>query len=81
MKDRQRLKRTWWLKGGSGAVLIGAGLSGAIESGFLKNSNDDGFLWILTGTGALCMVIAGVVFLIQAGLVDYELRKTKTDNV
>lgn len=74
--NQRKARRTWWIKGGVGAIMLGTGLSGAIESGFLKNNNEAGLLWILTGTLSLGLVISGVVFLIQAGLIDHELRKT-----
>lgn len=77
---QEKLKRRWWLKGSLGTLFLGAGLSGAIESGFLKASVDENILWILAGTASLGLVISGVVFLIEAGIANYELGKMKTDD-
>ena len=75
--ERKVLKRRWWWYGGGGAALLGFGVCCTVESGFLKHGGEPWYVWAVWGTLSLCPVIAGIVFLIKAGLLEYELKKGK----
>jgi len=75
MSDRKKLKREWFIKGALGALLFGSGLCCMIESGFLKHEGTVWYEWALAGTVSLCITVAGVVFLIRAGVLRNELNK------
>ena len=68
--EKQRLRKQWWLFGTLGALLLGGGLCGMIESGFLKHAGAETHLWVLGGTGSLCLTVAGVVLLVRAGVIQ-----------
>lgn len=72
---KKKLKRRWLLTGGFGAVLVGAGISCAIESGFFKNDGGPMLQWVLAGTGSLSLIILGVVLLIKAAFIEQRLKK------
>ncbi|MFS4468266.1 hypothetical protein [Maribacter sp. 2210JD10-5] len=75
VQEYKRLKRKWLLTGGFGAVSLGAGLSGSIESGFLKYSGADMWIWIGCGTLSLCVLVLGIILLIKAGLLSLKLNE------
>ncbi|HEA23393.1 hypothetical protein LCGC14_1797720 [marine sediment metagenome] len=72
--DVKRKKRLWWIYGGTGSALLGLGVSCAVESGFLKHADEAWYIWATAGTISLCFIVAGVVFLIRAGLLDFEIK-------
>lgn len=60
--------------GGCGAVLLGTGVSCAIESGFLKHNSTLWWQWTLAGTGSLVLLISGIVLLIKAAFIERQLK-------
>jgi hypothetical protein len=58
-------KTRWLLQSTLGLILIGAGLSMAIDAGFEKFS---GNAWVLYGTAALVVFNSGVCVTIDAGV-------------
>ncbi|MEP3210079.1 MAG: hypothetical protein ABJN95_12850 [Maribacter sp.] len=75
MPNRKKLKREWFVKGTLGALLFGFGLCCMIESGFLKHTGAPWYEWVLAGTISLCITMAGLVYLIKAGISGHELKK------
>ncbi len=57
MKD---LKRKWLFYSVSGLILIGAGLSLAIDAGFYRFEQPDNLFWIAYGTLALIIFNSGI---------------------
>jgi len=64
--DSSKHKRRWLIFAPLGLVLIGAGLSMAIDAGFYRMSGADSINWVLYGTGALIVFNAGLSFFGQA---------------
>ena len=64
--EYKKLKRKWWLLGGIGAVFLGSGLCGAIESGFLKHQGADLSVWFLYGTLSIGVLIVGLDIILRA---------------
>lgn len=64
-------KTRWLLQSTAGLILLGAGLSMAIDAGFEKFA---GHPWVLYGTIALIVINSGVCITIDAGL-GYRCRK------
>jgi hypothetical protein len=57
----------YWLRGGLGSTLIGAGLSTSIEAGFWKHdATKHILLWIGLGTLGLVVFIAGLALFVNA---------------
>jgi hypothetical protein len=61
MKNKFRIR--WFLQAVGGLLLTGAGLSMAIDAGFLKSQGGD---WFWYGTGALIVFQAGLCVLIDS---------------
>ncbi|MGB7395758.1 MAG: hypothetical protein WA913_15330 [Pricia sp.] len=74
--NRKAKKKKWWFYGSVGAALLGFGVCCAVESGFLKHGDEPWFVWVPLGTLSLCPIIAGVVFLVRAGILGHELKNT-----
>ncbi len=68
-------RKKWWFYGALGAVLLGSGLSLALESSWWKHSSTANWQWIVGGTAGLGLSISGVVLLIKAGILNDELKK------
>ncbi|MGC1515055.1 MAG: hypothetical protein WA810_05715 [Maribacter sp.] len=73
--QKNKLKRNWLLLGGFGTLLVGTGISLAIESGFLKHEGAVWWQWASAGTGALSLVIVGIILLIKAAFVEQRLKQ------
>jgi len=71
-KNRRRLR--WVIQGGIGTIFLGSGISGAIESGFLKYSNAPSWQWIVGGTFSLLFLVSGVILLIKAAFLEQNLK-------
>ena len=67
-------KKLWWFNGVVGALLLGSGLSIALECSQLKHNDGDFWLWTLGGTAGIGMVLSGVVLLSRAGIINQELK-------
>jgi len=61
MKNKFRIR--WFLQAVGGLLLTGAGLSMAIDAGFLKSQGGD---WFWYGTGALIVFQTGLCVLIDS---------------
>ncbi|MFS4415166.1 hypothetical protein [Maribacter sp. 2307ULW6-5] len=78
MKDNRRaIRRKWLYTGGFGALFLGAGICGCVESGFLKHGNGPTWWWVLSGTLSLMATVGGVVLLIKAGAMEKEWKSKK----
>ena len=73
--DRKAKRKSWWLNGSLGSVLLGFGLCCTVESGFLKHSGEAWWVWTIAGTLSLALVVSGVILLIKAGTLGHELKK------
>jgi len=73
--SKQQLRRQWWITGTLGTLLLGSGLCVLLESSHLKHDGAQLYTWLLTGTIALAFVIAGVVMLIKAGVIEDNIKK------
>ncbi|MEM6644222.1 MAG: hypothetical protein AAF616_14675 [Bacteroidota bacterium] len=62
----------WFLLGGLGLALTGAGLCFAIEAAFIKHQEGAGNEWIWLGTGALIVFNSGISIVGHAG--QYRMR-------
>ena len=80
MSSYRKRRIRWWWQGGVGALLLGSGISCAVESGFLKHQDVPWYVWVLAGTGSFCLIIPGVVLLIKAGILENELQKERDQN-
>jgi len=65
MRNKNHKKR-WIIFSPLGLVLIGAGLSMAIDAGFYRMSGAETIDWILYGTAALIVLNSGLSFFGQA---------------
>ncbi len=65
-------KIKWLLQSTFGLLLIGTGLSMAIDAGFEKYANHP---WVLYGTMALVVFNSGICILIDAGLKNSSSKK------
>lgn len=74
-ESRKKLYRKWLFLGGLGALLLGTGVSCAIESGFLKHNGAPTWQWVLAGTGSLTVLISGIVILIKTAFLERELKE------
>ena len=72
--SKKKLRNIWLFTGGGGAVLLGTGISCAIESGFLKHSGVVWWQWVLGGTASLALVITGVILLIKSAFIEQNLK-------
>jgi hypothetical protein len=72
--SQKQLRVKWLIMGGCGTVLLGLGVSCAIESGFLKHNGALWWQWALAGTGSLSLLISGVVILIKAAFKERQLK-------
>ena len=70
-------KTKWWINGTVGALLLGSGLSIALECSHIKNDGGDFWLWVLGGTFGIGLVLSGVVLLIRAGILENNMRQHK----
>jgi len=68
-------RRTWWILGSSGALLLGSGVSIALEASHYKHLGTTNWQWILGGILGIACIVSGVVFLIRAGIIAHELKK------
>lgn len=68
-------KQLWWLYGSCGALFLGSGLSIAIEASHWKHQGEPFLVWVGFGVLGIGLVVSGVVFLIRAGIIKYELSK------
>lgn len=64
--DSSKNKKRWLTFAPLGLVLIGAGLSMAIDAGFSRMNGALTINWVLYGTGALIVFNAGLSFFGQA---------------
>lgn len=63
---KKKYKKQWLIRGGIGSALVGFGLCATIESGFLKYTSPQSYLWIITGTISLVIFMTGLNILISA---------------
>ena len=73
--ERKQLKKQWWFYGSVGAFLLGSGLSLISEAGHWKHQALVWYQWIGGGILGLALAISGVVFLINAGILNERIRK------
>jgi|GEM_PF-1154435 len=66
-------KQYWWVYGTAGTVLLGSGLTIAIEAGHWKHMQEPFLLWTGAGVVGIGSVISGVVFLIRASIIYREI--------
>ena len=64
--------RRWFVQGTGGIIIFGSGLSMCIEAGFFKYSQPPTWQWILAGTTALAVVMAGLILMIDS--IRYRIR-------
>lgn len=67
-------KKQWWFNGVVGALLLGSGLSIALECSHIKHSGGDFWLWTLGGTAGIGLLLSGVVMLVRAGILNAEIK-------
>jgi hypothetical protein len=79
MKFKSKHYRKWFAYGGIGAVLMGTGLSMIVDAAFLRNNGVVFWDWVIYGTLALCVFMAGISFFGDAILskVRYEKEQEK----
>jgi len=65
-----KLRNRWLLLGGSGATLVGLGLSATIEVAWYKHSGGTTWIWVVLGTLSLSVFMVGLILLIKAGLLE-----------
>lgn len=73
----QAIKRKWLIFSIVGLILIGAGLSLAIDAGFYRMQNPEGWNWIYYGTFALVVFNSGICFFGQAIIYKVKLDKSR----
>lgn len=73
--SKKKLKRKWLFRGGLGCLLVGTGVSFAIESGFLRHSGAPLWQWVLAGTVSLAILIYGVLMLIKTAFLEQKLKE------
>jgi hypothetical protein len=73
----QTIKRKWLIFSILGLILIGAGLSLAIDAGFHKLQNPEGWNWVYYGTLALTVFNSGICCFGQG--VIYKVRLDRTN--
>ena len=71
-------KKLWWFNGVVGALLLGSGLSIALECSQLKHNDGNFWLWTLGGTAGIGMVLSGVVLLVRAGILKEQIKAQNT---
>ncbi|MEO1516105.1 MAG: hypothetical protein AAFV95_13865 [Bacteroidota bacterium] len=81
MFSNKHYKR-WFLQGASGVVLLGMGLCMLLESAFFKHSHPPAWQWIGAGTLSLCVVMAGLMLVIDSvkHRIYYEQSKDASDS-
>jgi hypothetical protein len=72
----QTIKHKWLGFSVLGLILIGAGLSLAIDAGFYRLQNPEGWNWIYYGTCALIVFNSGICFFGQG--VIYKIKYDNT---
>jgi uncharacterized membrane protein HdeD (DUF308 family) len=72
-----KYKQNYWLCGGIGCSLVGAGLCVIIEAAFNKHNNQ---AWFIMGLAGLITLMAGLSFLIRSGQYEYYLKNNKVDD-
>lgn len=77
MINKLSKKQLWWLYGAFGALFLGSGVSIALEASHWKHQGESLLLWAGCGTLGIGLVVAGVVFLIRAGILDREIKKKR----
>lgn len=60
-------KQLLWLQGTIGVILIGSGLSLAIEASHWKHLEEPLWQWVSGGTLGIALVVIGIISLIKAG--------------
>lgn len=78
MNNKEKRKR-WWFNGAFGALLLGSGISLAIDASHWKFQEYAEWHWIIGGTAGIGLVVSGVVLLIRAGILRRELDKEKEE--
>ncbi|HKK39048.1 MAG TPA: hypothetical protein VJ949_06505 [Cryomorphaceae bacterium] len=70
-------KKRWLIFAPLGLVLIGAGLSIAVDAGIYRMNGAETLNWVLYGTGALIVFNSGVSFFGQAVIekIKYDQEK------
>ena len=58
--------RRWVIQGTIGILFTGAGISMVVEAGFYKHSNPPTLYWVLAGTGALIVLMTGLVLFVDS---------------
>jgi hypothetical protein len=71
-KNRKKIMKKYLIYASAGLVLIGAGLSMAIDAGFARASGDD---WVIYGTAALIVFNSGICIFGRA--VVEQIREMK----
>lgn len=59
-------KRRWFIQGTIGILLVGAGVSMLIETGFYKHTDPGTMRWILAGTLSLIVFMSGLILMIDS---------------
>lgn len=72
----QAIKRKWLIFSILGLILIGAGLSLAIDAGFYRMQNPEGLNWIYYGTFALIVFNSGICCFGQGVIYRVKLDKS-----
>jgi len=62
----KKIKRDYWVFGGSGSAILGFGLSLMVESGFIKHSDAPTWHWVGLGTLSLVLIMSGINFLFRS---------------
>jgi hypothetical protein len=66
MMNQNKHRKRWLIFAPLGLILVGAGLSMAIDAGAYRASGADTLNWVLYGTGALVVFNAGLCFFGQS---------------
>lgn len=75
-QNRKQLKRKWFIYGGVGLALMGAGLSVFGEALMLKQANNGFWGWFSYGTLSLVLFNAGMSFFGEAIKTKILLEQT-----
>ena len=65
-------KKKWLMSGAVGAILTGTGFSLAVEASHWKHSGEPFWLWVLSGTLGIAILMAGIIVLIKTGLMEQK---------
>lgn len=63
-------RKRWLLYGALGSILLGSGVSLAIEASHWKHDGDDLWLWAGAGTIGIALMVAGICVLIRTGQIE-----------